>query len=65
MSHYISASAPDVPQPFIQCPQDVKIDLPPHQNFVHVRIPQPKSNMDWWRWVSQEAYGLIHLVSIK
>ncbi|PSN38016.1 hypothetical protein C0J52_19286 [Blattella germanica] len=39
----------EVPQPFIQCPRDVKVDLPPHQKTAHVRIPQPKSNMDWWR----------------
>ncbi|KAJ9573729.1 hypothetical protein L9F63_008892, partial [Diploptera punctata] len=43
--------ASEVPQPFIQCPRDVKVDLPPHQNTVHVRIPQPKSNMDWWRYI--------------
>jgi hypothetical protein len=41
--------ASDVPQPFIHCPRDINIDLPAHQNFVHVRIPQPMSNMDWWR----------------
>ncbi|GLG98922.1 Uncharacterized protein GBIM_05483, partial [Gryllus bimaculatus] len=44
----------DTPRPFIHCPRDLKIELPRHQNSVHVRIPQPKSNMDWWRYVDSD-----------
>nr|CAD7456482.1 unnamed protein product [Timema tahoe] len=40
-----------IPEPFIQCPRDIKVDLPPRQSYTHIRIQQPKSNMDWWRYI--------------
>ncbi|KAG0710000.1 Sushi, von Willebrand factor type A, EGF and pentraxin domain-containing protein 1 [Chionoecetes opilio] len=38
-------------KPFIQCPGDVQVDLAPHQSSAHVRLPQPKANVDWFRYV--------------
>ncbi|KAL0280085.1 UNVERIFIED_CONTAM: hypothetical protein PYX00_001479 [Menopon gallinae] len=39
------------PPPYIQCSQDIKVELPSNQLSVYVKIPQPKSNVDWWRYV--------------
>ncbi|KAK8739357.1 hypothetical protein OTU49_003594 [Cherax quadricarinatus] len=42
----------DTLKPFIQCPSDVMVDLAPHQSTAYVRLPQPKANVDWFRYVS-------------
>nr|CAD7578663.1 unnamed protein product [Timema californicum] len=47
---FISKATDSIPEPFIQCPRDIKVDLPPRQRYAHIRIQQPKSNMDWWRY---------------
>ncbi|XP_023231808.1 fibrillin-1-like [Centruroides sculpturatus] len=33
-------------EPFIQCPADISVALEPQQSKHHVKIPEPKSNMD-------------------
>ncbi|TGZ54065.1 Fibrillin-1 [Temnothorax longispinosus] len=43
--------AVDTPRPFVSCPQDMDVELPARQNTIRVTFPQPKSNMDWWRYV--------------
>ncbi|KAK4321167.1 hypothetical protein Pmani_008010 [Petrolisthes manimaculis] len=42
----------DTMKPFIQCPSDVKVELAPHQSSAYVRLPQPKANVDWFRYVA-------------
>ncbi|KAK2588211.1 hypothetical protein KPH14_004248 [Odynerus spinipes] len=42
---------PDMPRPFVRCPQDMDVELPARQNTIRVSFPQPKSNMNWWRYV--------------
>ncbi|EFN65065.1 Sushi, von Willebrand factor type A, EGF and pentraxin domain-containing protein 1 [Camponotus floridanus] len=41
----------DTPRPFVSCPQDMDVELPARQNTIRVTFPQPKSNMNWWRYV--------------
>ncbi|KAK6627094.1 hypothetical protein RUM44_009571 [Polyplax serrata] len=41
----------DTPPPFIHCPPDIKTELPPNKFSVYIKLPQPKSNVDWWRYV--------------
>nr|CAD7446655.1 unnamed protein product [Timema bartmani] len=48
---YSVAATDVIPEPFIQCPRDIKVDLPPRQSYTHIRFQQPKSNMDWWRYI--------------
>ena len=36
------------PQPYIYCPPDLVKDLPADSPTVYVRIPQPKTNVDWY-----------------
>ncbi|XP_068220454.1 LOW QUALITY PROTEIN: uncharacterized protein [Palaemon carinicauda] len=43
----------DTLKPFIQCPSDVTVELAPHQSTSYVRLPQPKANVDWYRYVSR------------
>ncbi|XP_029163192.1 fibrillin-1-like isoform X1 [Nylanderia fulva] len=42
---------PNTPRPFVSCPQDMDVELPARQNTIRVTFPQPKSNMNWWRYV--------------
>lgn len=36
--------------PFIICPEDINVQLKPHQQIArNVWIPRPKSNVDWWK----------------
>ncbi|KAI4501066.1 hypothetical protein M0802_003869 [Mischocyttarus mexicanus] len=42
---------PDMPRPFVRCPQDMDVELPARQNTINVSFSQPKSNMNWWRYV--------------
>ncbi|KYM93760.1 Fibrillin-3 [Cyphomyrmex costatus] len=42
---------PNTPRPFVSCPQDMDVELPARQNTIRVTFPQPKSNMDWWRFL--------------
>lgn len=41
----------DMPRPFVRCPRDMDVELPARQNTIRVSFPQPKSNMNWWRYV--------------
>ena len=40
-----------LPLPFIYCPPAVVKDLPPDSARVYVRIPQPKTNMNWYVYI--------------
>lgn len=42
----------DMPRPYIRCPSSVDVELPSRQRTVRVSFPQPKSNVDWWRYFS-------------
>lgn len=44
----------DSPVPFIQCPGNMAVTLPPHEKRAYVSFSQPKSNMDWFRYVESE-----------
>ncbi|XP_026463436.1 fibrillin-2-like [Ctenocephalides felis] len=38
--------------PFIICPEDINVQLKPHQQIArNVWISRPKSNVDWWKYV--------------
>lgn len=41
----------DFPKPFIMCPSDITKPLTGRTGSVYVMIPQPKTNVDWSRWV--------------
>ncbi|EZA47230.1 Fibrillin-2 [Ooceraea biroi] len=47
-----SLSNPNIPRPFVSCPEDMDVELPARQNVIRVTFPQPKSNMNWWRYVN-------------
>ena len=40
----------DSPVPFIQCPGNMAVNLPPQEKLAYVTFSQPKSNMDWFRY---------------
>lgn len=42
----------------IKCPEDMTIMKPKNQDTIHVRIPQPETNVDWLQFVdSQPTWG--------
>ncbi|EEB16549.1 hypothetical protein Phum_PHUM426340 [Pediculus humanus corporis] len=41
----------NTPPPFILCPPDIRTELPENKFTVFIKIPQPKSNVDWWNYV--------------
>ncbi|XP_033229535.1 fibrillin-1-like [Belonocnema kinseyi] len=48
----------DMPRPYIRCPRSVDVELPSRQSTVRVSFPQPKTNVDWWRYVdASPAWG--------
>eukprot|EP00095_Tigriopus_kingsejongensis_P006042 maker-scaffold651_size119386-snap-gene-0.25 protein:Tk06042 transcript:maker-scaffold651_size119386-snap-gene-0.25-mRNA-1 annotation:"hypothetical protein DAPPUDRAFT_303147" len=44
----------DVPKPFIICPADTTKPLPGSATSVYVMFPQPKTNVDWFRYVEAD-----------
>ncbi|XP_058456120.1 fibrillin-2-like [Malaya genurostris] len=45
-------------KPYIQCPSDIHQVLPVGQHTVKVRIEQPKTNVDWYKYVdAHPAWG--------
>uniref|UniRef100_A0A0P6DBK5 Putative Fibrillin-2 n=1 Tax=Daphnia magna TaxID=35525 RepID=A0A0P6DBK5_9CRUS len=44
----------DSPVPFIQCPGNMAVNLPAQQKRAYVTFSQPKSNMDWFRYVDSD-----------
>lgn len=41
-------------RPYIKCPRDTTIVLPKNQKTIYVRLEQPKSNVDWVRYVDAQ-----------
>jgi len=52
---YVSKNPPscksNFPPPFIMCPPDQTKPLPQGSSSVYVMFPQPKTNIDWFRYV--------------
>lgn len=44
----------DSPVPFIQCPGNMAVTLGAQERRAYVSFSQPKSNMDWFRYVESE-----------
>ena len=44
----------NVPKPFIMCPADITKPLSGHSSSAYVMIPQPKTNVDWGRYVDAD-----------
>ncbi|XP_059351153.1 fibrillin-1-like isoform X4 [Daphnia carinata] len=44
----------DSPVPFIQCPGNMAVNLPPQEKRAYITFSQPKSNMDWFRYVDSD-----------
>eukprot|EP00095_Tigriopus_kingsejongensis_P010187 maker-scaffold105_size367834-snap-gene-2.37 protein:Tk10187 transcript:maker-scaffold105_size367834-snap-gene-2.37-mRNA-1 annotation:"hypothetical protein DAPPUDRAFT_303147" len=44
-------STPSYTQPYIYCPPDISRDLPSDSATLYVRIPQPKTNVNWYDFV--------------
>ena len=44
----------EFPKPFILCPSDITKPLSGRSSSVYVMIPQPKTNVDWFRYVDAE-----------
>ncbi|XP_031619503.1 fibrillin-2 isoform X4 [Contarinia nasturtii] len=42
-----SSSTQNIVRPYIKCPQDTVISLPKNQKFIHIKLEQPKSNVNW------------------
>ncbi|XP_037034819.1 fibrillin-1 isoform X2 [Bradysia coprophila] len=38
-------------RPYIKCPQDSIILLPHGKKTIHVKLQQPNTNVDWWKYV--------------
>lgn len=39
------------PAPYIKCPQDTTIILPKGKKQIHIKLQQPKTNVDWQKYV--------------
>ncbi len=46
--------SPDFPKPFIICPPNITKALPGRASSIYVMFPQPKTNVDWFRYVDSE-----------
>ncbi|XP_055629527.1 fibrillin-2-like isoform X2 [Toxorhynchites rutilus septentrionalis] len=58
--HCIPAATPaPVPiKPYIQCPSDIQEVLPYGEHTIRIRLEQPKSNVDWYKYVdAHPAWG--------
>ena len=44
----------DSPVPFIHCPGNIAVTLAPQKRTYVVTFSQPKSNMDWFRYVESK-----------
>lgn len=56
--------ASDMPRPFVRCPRDMDVELPARQNTIRVSFPQPKSNMNWWRYLSKHRVDVIAMINV-
>lgn len=56
--------ASDMPRPFVRCPRDMDVELPARQNTIRVSFPQPKSNMNWWRYLSKHRVDVIAMTNV-
>lgn len=48
--HEMPTCQSDFPKPFIMCPADITKALSGRTSSVYVMIPQPKTNVDWFRY---------------
>lgn len=49
-------------KPFIKCPQDTTIILPKGQKTVYIKLEQPKTNVDWWKYAIRNISKIYHFI---
>ncbi|OXU29673.1 hypothetical protein TSAR_007144 [Trichomalopsis sarcophagae] len=53
-----TTTSTEAPRPYIRCPNDLDVELPPRRATARVSFPQPKTNVDWYRYVdASPAWG--------